>query len=51
MFDKTLDETLTELTDIQMDDVSGGAVPFFVAAIFLASANLGYQIGRDVAKR
>lgn len=53
MIDKVDTEMAVQLTDSQIDDVSGGFVPvaFYVAAVFLGSANLGYQVGRDVANR
>ena len=47
------DNAVIVLADQDVDQISGGIVPvaFWVGMVFLGSANLGYNIGRDVAKR
>lgn len=42
---------MRELTQVEMDDVSGGNLFEVVAVVVIAIGTLGYTMGADAAKR
>lgn len=55
MFDKAKAfedlEACQELDAEAVEQVSGGAVPIMLAALWMTSSIFGYNIGRDLANR